>query len=113
MYAPIAGIVFADYFFLRRQRVCLRSIFDSHPDGDYYYWKGFNVLGLVCIVLGQLVYFTLFDPIDLETHWLFTYMPASIGAFLVPALVYWAGMRLQRAKLVPEAIGAPLKKPNI
>jgi NCS1 family nucleobase:cation symporter-1 len=113
MYAPIAGIVFVDFFVLRRQRLCLRSIFESHPDGDYYYWKGFNVLGIACIVIGQAVYFTLFDPIDLEMHWLFTYVPASVAAFAVPALVYWIGMRLQRVKLVPEINGAPLKEPNI
>ena len=113
MYAPIAGIVFVDFFFLRRQRICLRSIFDNDPKGEYWYWKGFNLLGLGGIVLGQAVYFYLFDPIDLETHWLFTYVPASVAAFMVPALMYWIGMRLQRVKPVTSALGAPLLQPNI
>lgn len=113
MYAPIAGIVFVDFFFLRGQRVCLRSLFDNDPGGNYWYWKGFNVLGLGCIVLGQIVYFTLFDPIDLETHWLFTYVPASLAAFAVPGFVYWAGMRLLGVKFEPVAPGTPLKQPNI
>ena len=113
MYAPIAGIVFVDFFFLRRQRICLRSIFDNDPKGEYWYWKGFNLLGLGGIVLGQAVYFYLFDPIDLETHWLFTYVPASVAAFMVPALVYWIGMRLQRVNPVTGELGAPLQQPNI
>ncbi|MBI1731455.1 MAG: cytosine permease [Gammaproteobacteria bacterium] len=113
MYAPIAGIVFVDFFLLRRQRVCLRSIFDNDPKGDYWYWKGFNLLGLGGIVLGQFVYFFLFDPIDLETHWLFTYVPASLGAFIVPALMYWVGMRLQGVKVEPDAADTRLRLPNI
>ena len=113
MYAPIAGIVFVDFFLLRRQRICLRSIFDNDPKGEYWYWKGFNLLGLGGIVLGQAVYFFLFDPIDLETHWLFTYVPASLAAFIVPAAVYWAGMRLWRVQPVVSGPGAPLLQPNI
>ena len=113
MYAPIAGIVFVDFFFLHKQRVNLRSIFDSSPGGDYYYWKGLNVWGLGCIVLGQVVYFSLFDPIDLETHWLFNYVPASVAAFVLPAAVYWVGMHLQGVKITSGESGSPLKSPNI
>jgi len=113
MYAPIAGIVFVDFFLLRRQRICLRSIFDNDPTGEYWYWKGFNLLGLGGIVLGQAVYFFLFDPIDLETHWLFTYVPASVAAFIVPATAYWIGMRLQSASYLPPSDPVPLQQPNI
>jgi NCS1 family nucleobase:cation symporter-1 len=114
MYAPIAGIVFVDFFLLRRQQVCLRSVFDSAPDGAYWYWKGFNVLGLGGIVLGQLVYFYLYNPFSGATHWLFTYVPASVAAFAVPALVYYIGMRWQGVKLSADSSGvARLRKPNI
>lgn len=113
MYAPIAGIVFMDFFFLRRQRVCLRSIFDNHPEAEYWYWKGFNILGLACIVLGQAVYFWLFDPIDLDTHWLFAYLPASLAAFIVPGVVYGLGMRFQRASFEPATPAVQLQRPNI
>jgi NCS1 family nucleobase:cation symporter-1 len=113
MYAPIAGIVFVDFFFLRKQRICLRSIFDNAPDGAYYFWKGFNLLGLAGIILGQVVYFSLYNPLSGETYWLFTYVPASIAAFTVPAAVYWVGMRLQGVKLVPTEPGGSLKQPNI
>lgn len=116
MYAPIAGIVFFDYFFLRRQRVCLRSVFDNAPHGAYYYWKGFNLLGLAGIVLGQLVYFWLYNPLTGDTHWLFTYLPASVAAFMVPGLIYWVGMRLQGVKISAGSEGAQavhLHQPNI
>ena len=51
MYAPISGIVFVDFFLLRKQRICLRSIFDNAPHGAYHYWKGFNPLALGGVAL--------------------------------------------------------------
>jgi NCS1 family nucleobase:cation symporter-1 len=93
MYAPISGILFVDYLLLRRRRLCLRSIFDAHPERAYHYWHGFNPLALGGLVLGQVVYFALYNPVSGESHLLFRYLPASIGAFAVPALVYWVGMR--------------------
>jgi NCS1 family nucleobase:cation symporter-1 len=88
MYAPISGILFVDFFVLRRQRLSLRGIFDSSPGNPYHYWRGYHWPALVSVVLGQLVYLSLYDPIsgdiDLLTRWL----PASLAAFVVPAVVY-------------------------
>jgi NCS1 family nucleobase:cation symporter-1 len=113
MYAPISGILFVDFFLLRKQRICLRSIFDNAPDGAYHYWKGFNLLGLAGIILGQAVYFYLYNPLSGATHWLFTYVPASLAAFTVPAVIYWAGMRLQGVKPGFSVTATPLQQPNI
>jgi NCS1 family nucleobase:cation symporter-1 len=112
MYAPICGILFADYFFLRGQRISLRSIFENAPHGAYHYWKGFNVLALACIVLGQIVYFSLYNPISAETHWMFVYIPSSLAAFTVPAVVYWIGMKVWRPQSItrheyPKRLVAP------
>jgi NCS1 family nucleobase:cation symporter-1 len=114
MYAPISGIVFVDFFVLRRGRLCLKSIFDNAPEGAYHYWKGFNLLALGGVLLGQVTYFALYNPISGDAHWLFTYIPASLAAFTVPALLYWIGMRVLNVRL--EALprdGNRLAKPNI
>jgi NCS1 family nucleobase:cation symporter-1 len=119
MYAPIGGIVFADYVFLRGQRLNLRAIFEDHPDGEYHYWRGFNALALGSIVLGQAVYLSLYNPLTAEAHWLFHFVPASIAACLVPAVVYGIGARLlgvhERAAAKLDARGRParLTVPNI
>jgi NCS1 family nucleobase:cation symporter-1 len=116
MYAPICGIVFADYFLLRRQRVCLRSIFDNAAEGAYHYWKGFNPLALGGIVLGQATYFFLYNPFTGATHALFVYLPASIGSFALPAIVYYAGMRMWGVRIESAASpdhGGRLHQPNI
>jgi NCS1 family nucleobase:cation symporter-1 len=114
MYAPISGILFVDYVLLRRQRLCLRSLFDAHPDRAYHYWKGFNLLALGGVVLGQCVYFALYNPVSGESHWLFRYVSASVAAFTVPALLYWVGMRGRVVHASSEVSRAPsLERPTI
>ena len=119
MHAPIGGILLVDYFFLKKQRLHLRSIFEAAPTGLYYYWKGFNVLALGCIVIGQLAYFLIYNPFTVEAHALFRILPASIAAFFLPALIYWVGMRFwlqeryQPSLGSQEALPATLQQPNI
>ncbi len=93
MQAPVAGILLVDYFFLKKQYIHLRSIFEAAPSGRYYYTKGFNFLALGGILIGQIAYFGIYDPFTDEAHALFRYLPATIAAFMLPALVYWAGMK--------------------
>lgn len=119
MYAPISGVLFVDFFVLRKQRLCLKSIFDNAPHGAYYYWKGFNWLALGSVVLGQATYFALYNPISGDAHWLFIYLPASLAAFAVPAAIYWIGMRLFNVRLEAQprdaaaGDGKRLVSPNI
>lgn len=93
MQAPIAGILLVDYFFLKRQYIDLRSIFEAAPSGRYYYSKGFNFLALGGIIAGQFAYFGIYDPFTDEAHSLFRFLPATVAAFVLPALIYWAGMK--------------------
>ena len=109
MYAPISGIVFADFFFLRRQRLNLWSIFEDAPSGGYHYTRGFNWLALISLVLGQAIYIFLYNPITGETHPWFVFAPASLSAFFMAGFVYWSGMRLLAIRGragVASAIGA-------
>ena len=93
MQAPVAGILLVDYFFLKKQYIHLRSIFEASPSGHYYYTKGFNFLALGGIIIGQVAYFGIYDPFTDEAHDLFRFLPASVAAFSLPALIYWAGMK--------------------
>ncbi len=107
MYAPISGILFTDYFALRRQRLDLLSIFEDAPSGDYYFTRGFNWIALGSLVLGQATYLSLYNPLTGATSELFSWLPASIAAFAVPAVVYGAAMRLLYRSPAPEASSAP------
>jgi NCS1 family nucleobase:cation symporter-1 len=112
MYAPISGIVLVDFVFLRRQKLSLWALFEDDPEGEYHYHRGFHWLGLGSLLLGQAVYLSLYDPISGQVHDLVRFLPASLAAFLVPAVVYGAGMRLSgRGRAVERRRG--LVSPNI
>jgi NCS1 family nucleobase:cation symporter-1 len=115
MYAPIVGIVFVDYFLLRRQRLSLWSIFESDPQGEYHYSRGFHWPALGSLVLGQATYLFLYDPLSGETHDWFRFVPASVAAFALPALTY-AIATLWRGRHRPGAETAAARRlvaPNI
>jgi len=116
MYAPISGILFADYFFLRKQKLNLRALFEDDPSGEYYFHRGFNWLALGSLVLGQVVYIVMYNPISGEIHQLSNFIPASVASSVLPALVYGVGMRVlgRRENLRTPAPGSRrLISPNI
>jgi NCS1 family nucleobase:cation symporter-1 len=47
---PIAGILIADYFFVRGMRLNIDAFY--HRGGDYEYYKGWNLYALLALVLG-------------------------------------------------------------
>jgi NCS1 family nucleobase:cation symporter-1 len=94
LYAPVVGILFADFVFVRRQRINLWAIFDDHPSAEYHYSRGFHWPALLCLVLGQAIYFVLLDPLTYEAHPAFLYLTASLPSCIVPGVVYAVCMRL-------------------
>ncbi len=122
MYAPISGILLTDYFFLRKQKLNLRALFEDDPSGEYYFHRGFNWVALGSLLLGQVVYVVMYNPISGEIHQLSRYLPASVAASILPALVYGIGMRLlalresasPRGPTAPEGPGGRrLISPNV
>jgi len=49
---PIAGIMIADYFVVRKRQLNLAGLYDAN--GEYRYTNGFSVVGLVTLVLSVL-----------------------------------------------------------
>ena len=49
---PIAGILIADYFIIRRRKLNLSGLYN--PDGEYRYSGGFSVLAIAALLLGAL-----------------------------------------------------------
>ena len=94
MYAPISGILFADYFFLRKQKLNLRALFEDDPSGAYYFHRGFNWLALGSLLLGQILYIVLYNPYSGEAHPFAQFAPASVASCVVAAVTYGVGMRV-------------------
>ncbi len=117
LYAPVVGILFADYVFIRKQRLNLAAIFDDDPSAEYYYTKGFHWPALVCLVIGQLIYFSLLDPLTYESSSAFLYLTASLPSCVGPAVIYviWLKLRpLERVWVPGTHSAAPrVLQPNI
>ncbi|HIG10793.1 MAG: NCS1 family nucleobase:cation symporter-1 [bacterium] len=47
---PIGGIVIADYFLVRRTRIAVDDLY--RRDGPYNYWRGYNPIAIVALILG-------------------------------------------------------------
>lgn len=118
MYAPISGVLLVDYLFLRRQRLNVSQIFEDAPRGHYWFTGGVNWAAIGCVVLGQLLYVWLLDPISGTAHGPVRLVTASGPAVIVPALLYGI---VARAWLLPARLGGygastspiPISRPNI
>jgi NCS1 family nucleobase:cation symporter-1 len=118
MFAPISGVLLVDYLVLRRGRLNLSQIFEDGPRGHYHFVRGFNAAALACVLLGQLLYLWLLDPLSLAAHGPVRLVTASAPAVVVPMAVYWV---LARWWLIPAGLGGyradtaplPLTEPNI
>ena len=54
VYAPLAAVLFVDFFIVRRQKFSLRSAYAVKGYSAYHYTHGFNIVGLFCIPFGLL-----------------------------------------------------------
>ncbi|MDR7274183.1 NCS1 family nucleobase:cation symporter-1 [Catenuloplanes atrovinosus] len=52
---PLFGVLIADYYLIRRQRVDVDDMFTLSPTGRYHYRKGYNPAALTATAIGALV----------------------------------------------------------
>jgi hypothetical protein len=45
-------------------------------------------VALGCVVLGQIIYLMLYNPLTAETTEMFRFLPASVASFTLPAVAY-------------------------
>jgi NCS1 family nucleobase:cation symporter-1 len=83
---PIAGIMIADYFVLRRETLSLDALY--RRNGIYEYRRGFNYRGIAALALGIAV--ALVGLVVPSLRWLYDY--AWFVGFFVSGLAYLALM---------------------
>jgi purine-cytosine permease-like protein len=85
MFVPLFGVVLTDYFLIRGRQLSIEDVF--RPQGPYWYTNGFNVVALLCWVIGFLVY---------QLITLLKYpLGGSMPSLLVAGLCYYVITRLQ------------------
>ena len=84
---PIAGVMIADYFIIRKSNLDLNGLYRRH--GPYEYKNGVNYNSLVALTAGVVV--ALIGKFIPELHWLYDY--AWFVGFLISAGIYSILMR--------------------
>lgn len=105
---PVGGIMIADYFFIRRQRLNVRDLYD--PEGEYSYTNGFNKSALIALILGIIPnapgFLTTVGLVAKDTfpHWVDNlYNYAWFVGFAVSFTIYYFLMK-RRSDVVVENI---------
>lgn len=98
---PIGGILIADYFLVRRRRLVVEDLY--RKQGEYTYWRGFNPVALLALVVGIAPNIPGFlvkagaVSSDAVAPWLRSlYDAAWFVGFLVAGGLYWGLMSWRR-----------------
>ena len=94
---PVAGIMVADYFLIRKTELDVNSLY--HREGAYHYTKGINPRAIVSLVLGVIV--ALIGLAVSPLHFLYDY--AWFVGFFISGTVYVSLMRI----VAPAVAGSP------
>ncbi len=97
---PIAGVLIADYFVVRRCRLNVNDLY--RMEGEYRYSAGYNVAGLGSLLVGVLL--ALIGLVYPPMHFLYDY--AWFVGFFAAFLSYILVMSFSRPR-VPSAAPAP------
>lgn len=95
IYAPLAALLFVDFFFVRRQKLDFRSAYELKGHDSYRFTGGFNVVGLFCLVAGVAISLLIYNPVTGEIYNEFFFRFTPTGCSLIgTALLYLLLCRL-------------------
>ena len=101
---PVGGIMIADYYFIRKQKLVTKELYQH--GGRYFFSKGFNVAAVIALIVGILPNLPGFlttikvipqDAVPLWVSHLYNY--AWFVGFFVAGLVYYMMMRKYKIEL--------------
>lgn len=90
IYAPLAALLFVDFFFVRKQKLSLRAAYGLKGHDAYEYTGGFNFVGLFCVLAGVFISLAIYNPLSGEIHFrpLFYLTPTGCS-FVGTGFLYW------------------------
>jgi len=89
IYAPLAALLFVDFFFVRKQKLALRSAFELKGYNAYNYTHGINWIGMFCVAAGVAMSLLVYNPVTGEVHNMLLFRLTPTGfSFLGTGLLY-------------------------
>lgn len=83
VYAPLAALLFVDFFFVRKQKLDLYSAYEIKGHNSYRYTRGFNVIGIFCLIMGIAISLLIYNPVTGEIHNTFFFYFTPTGCSLI------------------------------
>ncbi|MDR3304749.1 MAG: cytosine permease, partial [Clostridiales Family XIII bacterium] len=95
VYAPLAALLFVDFFFVRGQRISLRSAYSISGRHAYRYHGGVNLVGFLCVAAGIAMSLLIYNPVTGAVHNMFLFHLTPTGfAFIGTGILYWGLSRV-------------------
>lgn len=95
IYAPLAALLFVDFFFVRKQKLALRSAYGLPGYHAYDYTKGINWIGFICVVAGIAISLLIYNPVTAKVHNMFLFHFTPTGcSFLGSGILYYVLSRI-------------------
>jgi len=94
VFAPIAGVLIADYVLVKRGHIDLVGLFE--PNGPYWYWRGVNPVAVIWTALGFLAYMFV-----IPAEWI-----RVVCTVILTGAGYWASIELLSPRLAQIAIAS-------
>lgn len=92
IYAPLAAVLFADFFIVRKQKIDLRSAFGMKGHTRYEFTKGFNIVGLVSIAIGFASSLLIYNPLSGNIHCKALFYLTPTGASFLSTLILYVAL---------------------
>lgn len=86
--AALCGVIIADYFVLRRQRVLVRELYAHGKDDPLRFTGGVNISALFAVAAASVFYLWVYNPITLAAQPFFAYATASLPAVLLAGIIH-------------------------
>lgn len=106
VYAPLAAVLFVDFFFIRKQKISLRDAFGLPNYNLYSFTKGFNLIGLISIIVGIALSLLIYNPLTCEVHCMTLFYLTPTGfSFIGTCLFYYSISQIPFVKkyVLPES----------
>lgn len=105
--AALCGVIIADYFIVRRQRVPIRALYASGADDPMRFTGGVNVAALVSVAAASVFYLWVYNPVTLATQPFFQYGTASVPTVVIAIVCYLVLNHLVYVRRGRGAYGLP------
>lgn len=114
VYAPLAALLFVDFFMIRKQKLDLKSAYELEGHNAYRYTKGFNIVGIICLALGFVFTLLIYDPINGVIHNKILFMlTPTFASFIFTGVLYYLLSKIPaiRRYIRRDTHAGPDKKP--